>query len=145
MNKRDQNPFKVPNGFFDDLPSQIQQRIAEANIVKPQFNLMHLVKHQIGVAFGVLFFIAIAYTGYRYNNYNEESIVQPDDYYEFVTTNSGSFSEQELIKVLNSDKKVASKKALKKESDKIIQYLVDQQVDIAIIEEIYNNQQNEID
>jgi hypothetical protein len=137
---RRQNPFAVPDGYFDDLPSKIQNRISEKKVTKPSVGFLHLFKHQIGITFGVVFFAAVAYSGYKYNQYMDESVVQADDYYEYVTNNAGEFNEQEIIGVLESDKKTISKKAMKKESEKIIDYLLEQQVETSAVEdELYKN------
>jgi len=129
------NPFAVPDGYFEGLPSEIQNRITAGKALKPSVDYFHLFKHQMGITMGVLLFAAAAYTGFRYNKYVDEAVVQPNDYYEYVSSNSSDFSEQELVNVLNSDKKVISKRTLKKESDRIIDYLVDQQVETAVVEE----------
>jgi hypothetical protein len=135
-----QSPFTVPDGYFDGLPSEIQNRIAAGKASKPSIDYFHLFKHQMGISIGVLVFAAVAYTGYRYNKYVDEAVVQPNDYYEYVSYNSGEFNEQELLGELNSEKKGLSKKALKRESNKIIDYLVDQQIETAAVEEeLYNN------
>lgn len=135
-----QSPFAVPDGYFESLPSEIQNRIAERKASKPSIDYFHLFKHQMGITIGVLFFAAVLYTGYRYNKYADEAVVQPNDYYEYVSYNSGEFNEQDLLGELNSEKKIVSKKTLKRESNKIIDYLVDQQIETAAVEEeLYNN------
>lgn len=136
LNKmKTESPFSVPDGYFDGLPSEILNRIAEGKASKPSRNYFHLFKHQMGITVGVVFFAVVAYSGFRYNRYVDEAVVQPEDYYEYVSNKADEFNEQELLGELNSDKKVVSKKALKKESDRIIEYLVDQQVDVSAVEE----------
>lgn len=130
-----QSPFAVPDGYFEGLPSEVQNRIAARKALKPSINYLHLFKHQMGITVGVLFFAAVAYTGYRYNKLVDEAVVLPEDYYEYVSNNTEDFNEQDLILEIKTSKAVASKKVLKRESDKIIDYLVDQQVDVAAVEE----------
>lgn len=139
------NPFTVPDGYFEELPSRIQDKLSVSTHENASISIISVLKHRVGIATGILLFMAAGYSGYRYNKYVDEKAVLPEDYYEFVSANSSEFSEQEIIRVLNGDKKVASKKALKKESDKLIQYIVDQQVDLDAIEDEYNNGSNEID
>jgi hypothetical protein len=137
---RRQSPFAVPDGYFEGLPSEIQSRIAAGKASKPSVDYLHLFKHQMGITVGVLFFAAVAYSGFKYNQFADEAVVQADDYYEYVSNNSGDFNEQDLIRELNRSNHVVSKKTLKKESDKIIDYLVEQQVETSAVEdELYKN------
>ena len=140
-----ENPFSVPEGYFDKLPLEIHNRISKGNESGSRsFSLIGLIKHQVGISLGVLFFVGVAYSGYRYNKMSEDSMIQPNDYFEFVSSNTGDFSEQDLIKALTSEKKEVSKKAQKRESDKIIEYLVDEQLETSAIEALYKDQQNEL-
>lgn len=139
------NPFAVPNGYFEKLPLQIQDKLAASNGHNAKISFASVLRHRVGIASGILLFMVAGYSGYRYNNYMDDKAVLPEDYYEFVSSNSSEFSEQEIIRVLNGDKTVASKKAQKKESDKLIQYIVDQQIDLDAIEDEYKKGSNEID
>jgi hypothetical protein len=143
--RRGVTPFSVPKGYFDSLPLDIKNRVAKGEEPKVHIRYFHSLKHQIGISLGVLFFIGIAYSGYRYNKAMDDTMIQSDDYFEFVSNNAGEFNEQELIKVLKSgDKKVTTKKSLRRESDKLIEYLVNQQqVETAAVEALYKEQQNE--
>jgi len=137
---RRQSPFAVPDGYFEGLPSEIQSRIAAGKASKPSVDYLHLFKHQMGITVGVLFFAAVAYSGFKYNQIADEAVVQSEDYYEYVSNNSGDFNEQDLIGELDRGKHIVSKKSLKKESDKIIEYLVEQQVETSAVEdELYKN------
>lgn len=138
------NPFSTPQGYFDELPLEIQKQMSKGMQSKVSHRMLSILKHRVAVSFGVLFFVGVAYSGYRYSKSADDAMIKPDEYFEFVSSNSGEFNEQELIKILDSEKKVASKKNLKKESDRIIEYLVNQQLETAAVEALYKDQQNEV-
>jgi len=68
------NPFKVPEGYFDSLPSRIQERISENKKEQSIFSRIFVVaKPQFAFAFAfvVFAFISITIVKYVFNKFSK--------------------------------------------------------------------------
>lgn len=124
------NPFSVPENYFDNFPTKMQEKISSKNqepawvtrlinYVKPQFALAFMI-----VAFG---FIAITTVNYILKN-KTESGINSDYFTRIIEVDASEFNEQHFIDVLlEEDKEVLVKKEI--ETDYYINYLVDEDID----------------
>ncbi|MCH7656803.1 MAG: hypothetical protein IIB05_00565 [Bacteroidetes bacterium] len=78
-----ENPFRVPDNYFDKLPEKIQVNIhaREKAASKPVTRIVNYVKPHLALAAVILGFALIGYTGFRYFiNRNSESQINYKTY-----------------------------------------------------------------
>lgn len=123
-----QNPYKVPDGYFDSLPSRVQDFCKEQTANNQPVKWGFAFKTQLSLAAGLCFFVLLAYTGYYYSrqssNYTPYERV---DYMNIVVESGTEFDETQLYDAfLNGNKKDTLKNASK---DELIEYLLNYNFD----------------
>jgi len=132
--KGNKNPFAVPDGYFEDLPSRIQERITsgkEEHIWVLRF--FQFIKPQFALAFMVIAFAVITLTTIDLILSGRNDTVQNNNMYtRIIEVDASEFSEQHFLDVLLEDGK---KEDIKKqeEMDFYIHYLVDEDIDYATL------------
>jgi hypothetical protein len=63
-----ENPFRVPDNYFDNLPEKIRVNIhaREKAVSKPVIRIVDYLKPHLALAAAILGFALIGYTGFRY-------------------------------------------------------------------------------
>lgn len=124
------NPYKVPNGYFDDFPMQLQERIhqQEHRNVPSWLSFMHLIKPQVTIALGVAIFAIISVTTVHYLINNQQSQqIMPMEYAKMMEGGMIESSEQHFIDILLEEEQSAKQEKLEQEA--YINYLVDEGID----------------
>jgi len=123
------NPFQVPEGYFDSLPSRIQERIIANNKESSVFARVFLIlKPQLALAFAFIVFAFITVTTIEYVLKNQPKIpVSSGIYTRIIEVDASEFNEQHFIDVLLDENKKTDDK--KKNSNCYIDFLVDENID----------------
>lgn len=104
-------PFKVPDGYFDNLPLRVQERIA-ANQAQNEYKGRWLtIRSQLAFAAGFAFMALLSYLGYYMARplISEKKAVKTD-YIEIVSRTIYDFDDIDLYKALEQKKKTDSLK-----------------------------------
>jgi hypothetical protein len=131
-------PFKVPTGYFDSLPSRIQERCVSTSVAsnKQTISIWQVIKSQLTLASGFAAFAIIAFVAFYYLKPTEQTIVlSNDDYIEIIQKNIYEYDEYRLAKESNGLIHDDSLKNILK--DEMIQYLLDENVDYVTLIEQY--------
>jgi hypothetical protein len=123
------NPFKVPEGYFDSLPSRIQGRISDNKKEHGIFSRIFVVaKPQLALAFAFMVFAFITVTTIEYVLKNQQKMpVSNGVYTRIIEVDASEYSEQHFIEVLLDENKKPNEK--KKSSEHYINYLIDEDID----------------
>ena len=117
-----ENPFRVPEGYFDSLPSRVQEYCKEErNEIQP-VRWIYAVRSQLALAAGFCFFVLLAYTGFYYSQHVRNfNTYEKADYIKIVVESGTEFDEIQLYEaVSNSNKKDTLKNSM---SDELLEYL----------------------
>lgn len=124
------NPFSVPEGYFENFPTIMQEKIIsdkkESGWV---LKLIGYIKPQLALGFMIIAFGIIAYTTVNFILSNKVSEKIDSDYYtRIIEVDASEYSEQHFIDILLEDEKKIEKEK-KEETDFYINYLVDEDID----------------
>lgn len=127
------NPFKTPEGYFDDFNSKLFQKIEnESHIVKVTF--WHSWKYKVAVAASVAILTVFSFSIYQFigkqNLKNQNIAVVVDD--KNSETELSFFDENHIIEAI-----ATTDNEQKIEGDDIINYLVEDNIDENAIAEAY--------
>lgn len=128
-----ENPFKVPDGYFDSFPTLISEKIASSHS-KPGWIIFLKNVLQPKYVVAMFVFAAALTSGIVYFNQHpaakdQEMILSYDD-----LTNSNyiaQFDESDLIEAYNSNSETDK---VNENNSEIENYLIDNQTDISLIE-----------
>ena len=124
------NPFSVPDGYFENFPSKMQEKISSEQ-QEPSWvlKIMHYVKPQFALGFMIVAFAVISITTVNYIlSTRNESGLNSDLYTRIIEVDASEFTEQHFIDVLLEDEKeIIEKKKI--ETDYYINYLIDEDID----------------
>ena len=129
------NPFRVPDNYFDNLPEKIQVNIhARENAVsKPITRIIDYIKPHLALAAAILGFALIGYTGFRYLiNKNSDSQIRNREIAEYIDFYSNDV-DNTLIMELLEEQKQQSIETDEDLSEEIINYLLNENIDIYTI------------
>ena len=124
------NPFSVPEGYFENFPSRIQEKIVsdqkETNWI---IQLYHVIKPQLALGFIIAGFAFIAITAIDTIMSNRvKSPVSNEAYTRIIEVDASEYSEQQFIDILIEDEKKSTEEE-KEETDEYIHYLMDEGID----------------
>ena len=132
------NPFSVPEGYFDDFPSRMQDRIiSEHKEYKWILKLFRYVKPQFALGFMIIAFAVIAYGTVNFILSNRTTNgIDSELYTRIMEVDPTEFTEQHFLDVLlEEERKVNDHK--NDEMDFYIHYLVDADIDYGtLIDEV---------
>jgi len=123
------NPFSIPEGYFEDFPTRMQERIISENKeYKWMIKLFRYIKPQFALGFMIIAFAAIAYSTANFILSNRGNGIDSGLITRTIEVDPSEFTEQHFIDVLLEDeKKIEEQK--KEETDFYINYLVDEDID----------------
>lgn len=124
------NPFSVPKGYFENFPTQMQERIiSKQKDYNWVIRLLNYIKPQFALGFMIIAFGIIAYSAVNFILSNKVSNgIDSDFYTRIIEVDASEYSEQHFIDILLEDeKKIEIEK--KEETDFYINYLVDEDID----------------
>lgn len=104
-------PFKVPEGYFDNLPLRVQERIAATETQHEQKGRWVTLKSQLAFAAGFAFMALLSYLGYYMARplLADKKAVKTD-YVEIVSRTIYEFDDIDLYKAIEQKKKTDSLK-----------------------------------
>jgi len=130
-----ENPFRVPDNYFDNLPEKIKANIhaREKAVIKPVTSIIDYIKPHLALAAAILGFALIGYTGFRYFiNRNSDSQISNQEIAEYMDFYSNDV-DNALIMELLEEQEQQPVKTDDDLSEEIIDYLLNENIDIYII------------
>jgi len=126
--------FKVPEGYFNELPNAIINKINSPEINKPKTIL--LSKRILSYAASFIGFLIILFIGYNYF-FTQTYEITPDEMVNYIESNSYSYHENEIADMIDYEYS-AENSTLELNSDDVIEYLLAEEIDYyTIINEMY--------
>ena len=117
-----ENPYRVPEGYFDALPSRVQELCTKQKVDEPSVSWGVTFRTQLALAAGICFFVMLAITGYYYSK--QASNLFDRDYLKLVEESGIEFNEIQLYEaVTNGVKKDTIKKPY---NDELMEYLLNE-------------------
>jgi len=122
------NPYSVPDGYFDSLPSRVQEYCKEQTTNAPQAKWFFVLKHQLTLAGGFCVILLIAFAGYHFAQQNGKiNPYEKVDYIKIVEESGTEFDEVQLYEAFtNGNKKDTLKNTA---NDELIEYLLIDNID----------------
>jgi hypothetical protein len=126
------NPFTVPDGYFDSLPSRVQDYCKDYKSNDPQIKWLFTVKSQLAIAAGFCLLILIAFSGFYFIQQNgKTNYYEKVDYIKIVLESGTEFDEIQLYEAfINGVKKDTLKNSV---NDELIDYLLIDNIDNGIL------------
>jgi len=117
------NPFKVPEGYFDSLPSRVQEFCTEQSINGRDIKWAFHFKTQLAIAASLSFIVLLTSLGLYYSHHtNNYGTFEKVDYIKIVEESGTEFDEYELYEAFSNSRK---KDSIKNSSnDELIDYLL---------------------
>jgi hypothetical protein len=118
-----ENPFRVPEGYFDSLPSRVQDLCKKQEAETHRIKWISTFKTQFALAAGICFFILLATAGFYYSKQaGDFTLFNNTDYIKLVESSGTEFDEIQLYEAVSSGVK---KDTVKKQmNDELIEYLL---------------------
>ncbi|MBI5541175.1 MAG: hypothetical protein HY951_14005 [Bacteroidia bacterium] len=134
-----ENPFKVPEGYFENFAERVMQQIDSETRLAPKVTMWNTWKGRVAVAASVLI-VSISSIGiYQYTQkpqINNINIAETAKVTITADTSDAELSfvdENQIVDVITTNNFTE----IKVEGDDIIDYLVDDDVDMNLIAEAY--------
>ncbi len=132
-------PFKVPEGYFDELPTRIQDFcLAHAPITssEPERSFFGVLKAQLALASGFVGLVLLAFAGYYYLQPKPPvDALTNGDFIEIVRVDVTDFDEAQLHSLQENHSPYDS--LTNDRTDEMIQYLLEENVDYVTLMEQY--------
>jgi len=130
-----ENPFKVTDNYFDNLPEMIQVSInkREKAAGMPATRIIKYLKPHLALAAAILGFALIGYTGFRYFiNRNSDSQIRNQEIAEYMDFYSNDVDNTIIMELLKEQEQ-QSIETDDDLSEEIIDYLLNENIDIYTI------------
>jgi len=129
------NPFIVPNGYFDTLPSRVQDYCQRENAKNQPVKWVVALKTQLALAAGFVFLVFLALAGYYFlKPFNNSIYFDRVDYVKIVVESGTEFDERQLYEAVTNGNKKDSVKT--NNNEELIEYLLFDNVDYNSIMEL---------
>lgn len=116
-----ENPFRIPDGYFDTLPSRVQELCTKQEVDEPSISWGVTIRTQLALAAGICFFALLAVTGYYYSQQANRFNSFERDFIKIVEESGIEFNEIQLYEAVNNgDTKDTIKKP---NNDELMDYL----------------------
>jgi hypothetical protein len=139
IKENNKNPFSVPNGYFENFPMELNEKIISENreylwIIK----LFRFVKPQFAFGLMIVAFALIAITTINLIPTDKSNSAIDSDFYSgTIEVDATEFTEQHFIDILLEDEKKVNDHKLK-DSDFYIHYLINEDIDYrTLYDELY--------
>lgn len=124
------NPFSVPDGYFDEFPSRIQEKVtSKAKEQNWFFKTVQYIKPQLVLGFMIIAFAITSISVFDFILSNRDKAdINTELFTRTIEVDPYEFTEQHFIDVLLDDNKdLIEKKEI--ETDYYINYLVNEDID----------------
>ncbi len=127
--RRKENPFQVPEGYFDTLHARIQDRIQNEN-VSSFTKVVRILRSQLALGVYLVLFAAVAYGIIAIVlPQAQDNSLPSSDYARTMEVDAFEYSEQHFIDVLLEEETTKEEEQKAKETEYYIHYLVDEDID----------------
>jgi hypothetical protein len=119
-----ENPFKVPDGYFDTLPTRVQNFCKEHSTENQPVHWVFAVRSQLALAAGFCVLVLLAFAGYYYSQQaNDVNAFEKVDYIKIVEESGTEFDEIQLYEAAtgNHKKDITVKNSM---NDELTEYLL---------------------
>ncbi|MGE0088884.1 MAG: hypothetical protein AB7S50_05340 [Bacteroidales bacterium] len=129
LKEKNSNPFEVPDGYFDSLPSRIQNKIIADSEKQPVFKkILVVLKPQLAFAAAFIGIALLSIVTLEYIFKDKATLpVTNGVYTRIIEVDASEFSEQHFIDVLLDENKQNTEE--KNNSDEYINFLLDENID----------------
>lgn len=129
-------PFKVPDGYFENLPMRIQQQCTQASSSQQSKDvpLFRVLKSQLSLAAGFALMAMLAFAGYYYLRPADPMDTAHDDYIEIVQKN---IYEYDMGKAKQSKIQMDNDSLKSNVRDEMFKYLHEENNDYVTLMEKY--------
>ncbi|MCK5822612.1 MAG: hypothetical protein KAG95_01315 [Bacteroidales bacterium] len=124
-----ENNFNVPDNYFDDFPSIVQERISKKSSTFISKFLFLILKPQFIAAFSIVVIFFVSYS--IFNSHKETNILSSNDVAEYFEQNQTDYDENLLIDVIVNDPNIDISN--NSDNDVIIDYLIDNDIDYSTL------------
>lgn len=121
------NPYKVPEGYFDELPSRVQELCKQQETEEVTTSWAVTLRTQLALAAGICLFAMLALTGYYYSKQVGLNSPFKKDYIKIVEESGTEFEEFQLYEAVSKEVKKDSVKNQK--NDELLEYLLNDYVE----------------
>lgn len=129
------NPFKVPDGYFDNLPALIQARCTKEKtaVIRDMRYYMLRIALPVASAAAIVLFIVTLSLRQANNSRNISDLTFVDMGANVEDEIMGSVDENLLMEAIEENGVFNAEKAVDPETDAMIDYLIDQDIDESLI------------
>ena len=124
-----ENNFKVPDNYFDDFPSIVQEKVTTRSSSFVSRFLFFILKPQFIATFSILVIFFVTYS--ILNTHKETNILSSNDIAEYFEQNQSDYDEDLLIDVIVNDPNIDISNNT--DNDVIIDYLIDNDIDYSTL------------
>lgn len=130
------NPMVVPVGYFDELPSRIQNRCIASNRSTSFSSKQQPLRNRFALAFGVVSLAAVFYVGYLFiHPFHTVSLLRVDEPFGIVQKQVAGVDIPDIHNHYPKEVDVAAQEDYR---EQIINYLIDERVDYVTLMEVYH-------
>ena len=126
-----ENSFKVPDNYFDDFPTIIQEKIS----TKPSFflskYLFFIFRPQVIAAFSLIVIFVVSYS--VFNSHQKTNMLSSTDLTEYFEQNLSDYDEDLLIDLIVNDPDIDISNNSDKDNDEITDYLINNDIDYSTL------------
>ena len=126
-----ENSFKVPDNYFDDFPTIIQEKIS----TKPSFSfskyLFFIFRPQFIAVFSLIVIFVVSYS--IFNSHLKTNTLSSNDVAEYFEQNQSGYDEDLLIDVIVNDPNINISNNSDKDNDEITDYLINNDIDYSTL------------
>ena len=138
-NAGNSNPFSTPHGYFEALPTRVQEYCQPKVEQHESSGIVRVLKAQLALVAGFCFLAVMSYWGYYLVNpsFNAPEVTSTD-YVDIVSKHVAEFDEAQLVEAVEAMEPINVYDSIKKDvSDEMIQYLLEENVDYVSLMEQY--------
>lgn len=132
-------PFTVPRGYFESLPSRIQELCQPQQKERPFALFLQTARTQLALAAGFAALAVLGYAAYYFIRATPAPTpeLSSHDYIEIVSKRISDYDELQLVEATNACCKTDTVKQGK--NDPVIQYLLEEKIDYVTLMEQFQH------
>ena len=128
------NPFVVPEGYFDSLPSRVQSFCQNESTKSQTVRWQLALRTQIALAAGFCFFVFLAFAGYYFlKPIGNKNYFDRVDLVKVVVESGTEFDELQLYEAATNNAKKDTVKY--RPQDELIEYIMHNNIDYVTLRE----------
>lgn len=137
INFNKENPFRTPEGYFENFSEKIMQKIGEPEVTEKRISTWHLFKTQFAMAAGIIGFALLAYYSYNLISNNNSQINHKNNNVIAVIadTTDAELSFVDETHIVEALSTTTPKQEV--DGNDLINYLIEDDIDENLIAEAY--------